>query len=234
MSISHLEIFHPAGGTAPHPSQFCFLHYCPFSQNYQSPPKQINTRHKLTLHPTELIRTHICASTRCGAWWHTNWLRWWEGSQVLSNLVPVDCRPHGKCCAAWNKIQHLSWMRGACGRIRHQHESLSSSRLRNILPLWLWKLDQKNQPCWHHAWESWCHKSWLSKADFTWLIVISHKVCLCFVLCSQLTHSSHMTRTCVSSLCYDWLMFLWLTIVSHNDVMIFASDSHYESRVPCR
>jgi len=25
-----------------------------------------------------------------------------------------------------------------------------------------------------------CHKSWLSKADFTWVIVISHKVCLCF------------------------------------------------------
>jgi len=79
-----------------------------------------------------------------------------------------------------------------------------------------------------------CHKSWLSKEDFTWLIVISHKVCLCFTLCSQLTHSSHMTRTCMSSLCYDWLMFLWLTIVSHNDVMTFARDSHYESRVPRR
>ena len=65
-----------------------------------------------------------------------------------------------------------------------------------------------------------CHKSWLSKAHFTWLIVISHTVCLCFALCSQLTYSSQMTRTCVSSLCYDWLMFQWLTIVSHNDVMI--------------
>jgi len=79
-----------------------------------------------------------------------------------------------------------------------------------------------------------CHKSWLSKADFIWLIVISHKVCLCFTLCSQLTYSSQMTRTCVSSLCYNWLMFLWLTIVSHNDVMTFAHDSHYESRVPRR
>jgi len=79
-----------------------------------------------------------------------------------------------------------------------------------------------------------CHKSWLSKADFTWIVVTSHKVCLCFTLCSQLTHSSHMTRTCVSSLCYNWLMFLWLTIVSHNDVMTFARDSLYESRVPRR
>ena len=79
-----------------------------------------------------------------------------------------------------------------------------------------------------------CHKSWLSKADFTWLIIISHKVCLCFTLCSQLTHGSHMTRTCVLSLCYDWLMFLWLTIVSHNDVMTFARDSHYKSRVSRR
>ena len=79
-----------------------------------------------------------------------------------------------------------------------------------------------------------CHKSWLSKQDFTWLIVISHKVCLCFTLCSQLTNSTHMTRTCVSWLCYDWLMFLWHTIVSHNDVMTFARDSHYESRVPRR
>ena len=79
-----------------------------------------------------------------------------------------------------------------------------------------------------------CHKSWPSKADFTWLIVIRHKVCLCFTLCSQLTHSSHMTRSWVSSSCYDWLMFLWLTIVSHNHVMTFAHDSHYESRVPRR
>ena len=49
-----------------------------------------------------------------------------------------------------------------------------------------------------------------------------------------MTHSSHMTRTCASSLCYDWLMFLWLTIVSHNDVMTFARDSYYESRVSRR
>ena len=53
-----------------------------------------------------------------------------------------------------------------------------------------------------------CHKSWLSKEGFTWLIVICHEVCLCFTVCSQLTHRSHMTRTCVSSLCYDWLIFL--------------------------
>ena len=79
-----------------------------------------------------------------------------------------------------------------------------------------------------------CHKSWLSKADFTSLIVISHKVCLCFTLCSQLTHSSWMTHTCMLSLCYDWLMFLWLTIVSHNDQIIFAHDSHYESQVSLR
>ena len=42
---------------------------------------------------------------------------------------------------------------------------------------------------------------------------------------------SHMTRTCVSSLGYDWLIVIWLTIVSHNDVMTFAHDSHYESWV---
>jgi len=71
-----------------------------------------------------------------------------------------------------------------------------------------------------------CHKSWLSKADFTWLIVISHKLCLHFTLCSQLTHSSHMTRTCASSLYYNWLILLWLTIVSYNDVMTFARDWH--------
>jgi len=51
LSISRLEIFPPAGAIAPHPWQFCFLHYCPFPQNYQSPPKQINTRDKSTLTP---------------------------------------------------------------------------------------------------------------------------------------------------------------------------------------
>ena len=51
LSRSRLEILCPAGATAPHRWQFCFLHYCPFPQNYQSPSKQINSRDKSRLTP---------------------------------------------------------------------------------------------------------------------------------------------------------------------------------------
>jgi len=75
------------------------------------------------------------------------------------------------------------------------------------------------QRCWYCI--KLCDKKWLSKA-----ILISHRYVYVFTLWSHLTHSSHMTHTCLSLLCSDWLMFCWLTIVSYYDVMTFAHDSH--------
>ena len=45
--LSRLEIFRPAGATAPHLWQFCFLHYSPFPKTIKvlqsrSTPRQIN------------------------------------------------------------------------------------------------------------------------------------------------------------------------------------------------
>ena len=61
----------------------------------------------------------------------------------------------------------------------------------NLMPLRSNWCDRRR--CRHATSEAGCHKSSLSKADFRWLIVISHKVC-----------------------------FLWLTIVSHNYVLCYA------------
>ena len=76
-----------------------------------------------------------------------------------------------------------------------------------------------------------CHKSWVSKADFTWLILMSHKVC--WILHYEVTWLIVLTwlRTCESLLYYDWLNVSWLTIVTSYDVMTFAHDSHHESWV---
>ena len=77
----------------------------------------------------------------------------------------------------------------------------------------------------------WCHKLWLSQAEFTWLILISHKVC--WILHYDVIWLITFTwlRTCESWLYYDWLIVLWLTIVTSYDVMTFAHDSCYESWV---
>ena len=71
---------------------------------------------------------------------------------------------------------------------------------------------------------------WLSKADFTWLIVISHRYVLGFTLWSQVTHSiSHDIAVAhhllvVISLCFDMthvcghMMYdfrTWLIVMSH-------------------
>ena len=77
----------------------------------------------------------------------------------------------------------------------------------------------------------WCHKSWLSKADFTWLIFMSHKVCWIphYDLAWLIVRTWLRTRE--SLVYYDWLIVSWLTIVMSYDVMTFAHDSHYESWV---
>jgi len=41
-----LEIFPPPGATALHQWQFCLSNYVQYPQNYQSPPRQVNTRDK--------------------------------------------------------------------------------------------------------------------------------------------------------------------------------------------
>ena len=76
-----------------------------------------------------------------------------------------------------------------------------------------------------------CHKSWLSKADFTWLILMSHKVC--WILHYDVAWLIVLTllRTRKSFLYYDWLIVSWLTIVTSYHVMTFAHDSYYESWV---
>ena len=57
---------------------------------------------------------------------------------------------------------------------------------------------------------------WLSKADFTWLIVISHRYVLCFTLWSQLTHSiSHDYAIACHWFIVIGFLVWWLTIVSH-------------------
>jgi len=76
-----------------------------------------------------------------------------------------------------------------------------------------------------------CHKSWLSKADFTWLIVMSHKVCWFSQYDVARLIAFTWLRPCESSLYYDWLIVSWLTIVTSYDVMPFAHDSCYESWV---
>jgi len=76
-----------------------------------------------------------------------------------------------------------------------------------------------------------CHKLWLSKADFTWLILMSHKVC--WISHYDVTWLIVLTwlRTRESLLYFDWLMVSWLTMVTSYDVMTFAHDSYYESWV---
>ena len=76
-----------------------------------------------------------------------------------------------------------------------------------------------------------CHKSWLSRPDFIWLILMSHKVC--WILHYDVTWLIVLTWpwTCESLLCYDWLIVSWLTIVTSYDVMSLAHDSYYESWV---
>ena len=77
---------------------------------------------------------------------------------------------------------------------------------------------------------NWMSQIWLSKVDFTWLIVISHRYVLCFTLLSQLTHSiwhddtivCHwfivisclvLRLTIVSYMMYDFR--IWLIVMSH-------------------
>ena len=74
-------------------------------------------------------------------------------------------------------------------------------------------------------------KSWLSKADFTWPILISHKVCWFSYYDVTWLIVRTWLRTCESSLYYDWLMVSWLKIVKSYDVFIFTHDSYYESWV---
>jgi len=76
-----------------------------------------------------------------------------------------------------------------------------------------------------------CHKSWLSKVDFTWLILISHKVCWFCTMTSLWLIAFTWLRTSESLFDYDWLMVSWLKIVTSDDVMIFTHDSYYESWV---
>jgi len=76
-----------------------------------------------------------------------------------------------------------------------------------------------------------CHESWLSKVDFTWLILISHKVCWFCTMTSLRLIAFTWLRTCESLVDYDWLMVSWLTMVMSYDVMTFAHDSYYESWV---
>ena len=75
------------------------------------------------------------------------------------------------------------------------------------------------------------HKSWLSKADFTRLIVISHKVCWIpyYDIAWLIVHT--WLSTCKLLLYYNWLIGSWVTIVMSYDVMTFTHDSHYESWV---
>ena len=76
-----------------------------------------------------------------------------------------------------------------------------------------------------------CHKSWLSKADFTWLILMSHKVC--GIPHYDVTGLIVLTwlGTREELLYYDWLIVSWLTIVTSYGVMTFAHDSYNESWV---
>ena len=59
-------------------------------------------------------------------------------------------------------------------------------------------------------WKAWCHKSWLGKADFTWLIVISHR----YVIVSRYEVSWLLVLTWLrnseSLVCYDWYSHLWV------------------------
>ena len=63
-----------------------------------------------------------------------------------------------------------------------------------------------------------CHLSetWRSRADFTWLIAISHRYVLCFTLWIQLTHSiSHDYAVACHWFIVIGCLVSWLTIVSH-------------------
>ena len=76
-----------------------------------------------------------------------------------------------------------------------------------------------------------CHKSWLGKVDFTWLIVISHRYVIVllydvsWLIALTWLHNSELL------LCYNWFMFWTTHICESYDVMTFARDSDYESRV---
>ena len=54
LSILPLEIFHRPSATAQDRWLFCFLPYCLFHPNFQSPPKPINTSGKSTLTPYKM------------------------------------------------------------------------------------------------------------------------------------------------------------------------------------
>ena len=104
----------------------------------------------------------------------------------------------------------------------------------SVWPIWEWCLLQCGTG-WVFACQAAhlnrCHKSWLSKAGFTWLIFMSRKVC--WILHYDVTWLIVLTWlcTCESLLYYDWLIVSWLMIVTSYDVMIFADDSYYESWV---
>ena len=73
---------------------------------------------------------------------------------------------------------------------------------------------------------------WLSKADFTWLIVISHRYVIGFTLLSQLTHSIFTWRRNSVSLVYCYWLF---SFVTHNceshDIWLSHMTHSYESWV---
>jgi len=76
-----------------------------------------------------------------------------------------------------------------------------------------------------------CHKLWLSKADFTWLIIISHKGMLVLHYDVIWLIAFTWLRTCESLVDYDWLIVSWrhdCDFIWCND---FAHDSDYESWV---
>ena len=99
-------------------------------------------------------------------------------------------------------------------------------KVRLIYCIWIWLVYRAV-----FAKCSYCHKSWPSKADFTWLILMSHKVY--WILHYDVTWLIVLTwlRSRESLLYYDWLNVSWLTIVTSYDVMTFAHDSYYESWV---
>ena len=69
-----------------------------------------------------------------------------------------------------------------------------------------------------------CDKSWLSKADFTWLILISHKVCWVFHYDVIWLIAFTWLRTCESLGDYDWLMISW----RHDRDVIWCNDFAYD------
>ena len=101
----------------------------------------------------------------------------------------------------------------------------------NRQDVWLVTLSYPRQSTRSEASASLCHKSWLSKADLTWLILMSHKVCWIphYELTWLIVLTWRLTRE--SLLYFDWLIVSWLTIVTSYDVMTFAHDSYYESWV---